>query len=355
MAQEFLGSHPVEPEEDEPGGRAGPAEDGIPPEEMERALEVESNGWDWLEAVEPLAAPALRGMEPEALDARLRELVEKRERWDELFGVLAHGFVQGGLARRLGFANLGQYVRERLGMGRRAVEQRVWLERRMEALPQLRQALARGDVGYEKARLVAGVADFGTVNEWIRRAGGMTCVDLESAVEAARDAQACARERIEVRMPARMAGLLDAALQAAAERCGGPLEPAGCLAVLARHFVEVWGPLLERRDTAWTRVMERDGWRCTAPGCSRPSAQNHHVVLRSRGGTNRPENLTALCAPHHLRGIHGGLIRVSGTAPDGLVWELRSGAPLGGAPRGRMGSSPRCAIPRCPSGTAPVC
>ena len=93
--------------------------------------------------------------------------------------------------------------------------------------------------------------------------------------------------------------------------------------------------------------MERDGGRCTTPGCSRVSAQNHHVVHRSQGGGDDPGNLTAVCAPHHLRGIHGGLIRVSGTAPDSLVWELRSGVRLGRLacvgrwPRAREGTSAR--------------
>jgi hypothetical protein len=326
IAQEFLGSHPVELGEDEQGG---PPKAHIPPEELERALEIESNGWDWLEAVEPVAAPELLEMEPEALDARLMDLIEKRESWDEIFGVLALGFVQRKLAPKLGFAGLGQYLKERLGMGRRAFEQRVWLERRMEELPQLRYAFERGEVSYEKARLVAGVADFDSVNEWIRRAGGMTCADLELAVEGARDAQACARGRFEARVPEQVAGLLNAALRAAAQASSEPLDPAGCLVRLARHFVETWGPLLRRRSTPARRVMERDGWRCKAPGCTRPSAQGHHIVFSSQGGGDDPGNRAALCAPHHLRGIHGGRLRVSGTAPDRLVWELRSGAPFG--------------------------
>ncbi|HZR08223.1 MAG TPA: hypothetical protein VFA79_06550, partial [Myxococcales bacterium] len=35
-----------------------------------------------------------------------------------------------------------------------------------------------------------------------------------------------------------------------------------------------------------------------------------------------PSNLVSICAAHHLRGIHGGLLRVTGSAPDGLVWEF---------------------------------
>src|SRR5574342_449721 len=140
--------------------------------------------------VEPVAAPELAEMGPEALDERLKALLEKRNGWDEAFGVLARGFVQRRLAAKLGFANLGHYLRERLGMSRRAFEQRVWLEKRMEALPQLRHALEQGEVSYEKARRVAGVADFDSVNGWIRRAEGMTCVERTRASAGAEHAQA---------------------------------------------------------------------------------------------------------------------------------------------------------------------
>ncbi len=58
------------------------------------------------------------------------------------------------------------------------------------------------------------------------------------------------------------------------------------------------------------------------PGCSRRAVHSHHIVPRSRGGSDDPENQVALCACHHLRGIHGGYIRVWGRAPGELVWEV---------------------------------
>jgi hypothetical protein len=43
----------------------------------------------------------------------------------------------------------------------------------------------------------------------------------------------------------------------------------------------------------------------------------------------RIETVTALCAFHHLRGVHAGRLRCTGRAPDGLEWQLgiRPGAP----------------------------
>jgi len=34
------------------------------------------------------------------------------------------------------------------------------------------------------------------------------------------------------------------------------------------------------------------------------------------------KNQLCLCAAHHLHGIHEGLMRVTGTAPDELTWEF---------------------------------
>ncbi|MFN2425597.1 MAG: HNH endonuclease signature motif containing protein [Candidatus Binatia bacterium] len=70
-------------------------------------------------------------------------------------------------------------------------------------------------------------------------------------------------------------------------------------------------------------VFARDGFRCTAPGCSSlENLHDHHIVPRSAGGSNEMHNRTTLCAWHHLRAVHGGLARTSGSAPDALDWEL---------------------------------
>ena len=76
-------------------------------------------------------------------------------------------------------------------------------------------------------------------------------------------------------------------------------------------------------------VVERDGYRCAVPGCmSRRNLHDHHLRFRSAGGSDEPVNRITLCAFHHQRCLHAGLLRVSGRAPDGLLFEfgLRPGA-----------------------------
>jgi hypothetical protein len=82
-----------------------------------------------------------------------------------------------------------------------------------------------------------------------------------------------------------------------------------------------------RRKTAsqplQRKVIERDGCRCTVPGCTaRRNLQVNHIRARSHGGPDEEWNLHAVCAAHHLHYIHGGLARVRGRAPGDMVWRL---------------------------------
>jgi hypothetical protein len=58
-------------------------------------------------------------------------------------------------------------------------------------------------------------------------------------------------------------------------------------------------------------------------------ASEARIVFRSRGGSDALADRTTLCAWHHHRGVHVGRVRCTGTAPDGLRFELglRAGRP----------------------------
>ena len=99
----------------------------------------------------------------------------------------------------------------------------------------------------------------------------------------------------------------------------------GLLALL-EDFVATWdhpkgGP--RRRSDA---VYARDGWRCSAPGCTaRRNLEDHHLEYRSRGGVNDLWNRICLCAFHHRLGEHGVLASFEGSAPLGVTVQLGRG------------------------------
>jgi hypothetical protein len=328
VCQEYLGAHPVE----DPGtgeevltspvsGWLAAAKEG---------LEAEYRSWSFLEPAGPVEAPAREEeTDPVHLDAELVRLVGMRRRWDELVGHLGMLLVGLGLWRDMMFASLEHYCAERLGVGVRTLQQRAWLERRLYSLPGLRPALREGRLSYEKARLVARVADDRSLEEWVRRAEGMTCIALRreiAAREEAEEAQMCAWRKLDLRVPRRVVRVVEAAVRAVRKVEGRWLSPGACLARVAQHFVETWKPLLAGRRPRRARVLERDGHWCQVPGCSRLAAHAHHIRPRSLGGGDEPENLVSLCAAHHLHGLHRGWIGVAGRAPGALVWRLGPGA-----------------------------
>ena len=105
-------------------------------------------------------------------------------------------------------------------------------------------------------------------------------------------------------------------LEAAHARAG---IPGSFVHFLVLSFWGTWAPTLGRTN-ACEAILRRDGYECTCPVCTRPSAPGtHHVVFRSRGGGDEPTNQTSPCDWCHLDGVHCARLKVSGDAPD-LVW-----------------------------------
>jgi hypothetical protein len=92
---------------------------------------------------------------------------------------------------------------------------------------------------------------------------------------------------------------------------------------LIEDFVATWDDEDAMPRRPGDEIYVRDGWRCTAPGCtSRRNLEDHHLRYRSRGGDDDPANRVCLCRFHHQRGEHGGLASCRGQAPIEVLWRL---------------------------------
>jgi hypothetical protein len=69
------------------------------------------------------------------------------------------------------------------------------------------------------------------------------------------------------------------------------------------------------------KVLHRDGFACTVPGCrSKRFLTFHHVEPRALGGNHSVENITTICFGHHKH-HHDGALSIVGRAPDlTFVW-----------------------------------
>ncbi|HET9598166.1 MAG TPA: HNH endonuclease signature motif containing protein [Anaeromyxobacteraceae bacterium] len=322
MAQEVLASRPGDPDAVQ---RLGAAFRPVGDAEGTRrvVLETETERWAILEPVAGLPAPDVPfddAASAEEIDRRLRYLARLRRRWDEIVGHCAAVVKRSRMHLRLGFASFRHFAEERLGLEGKTVEQRAKLEERIWRSPALQEARRQG-VSYERLRLLARLPE-GEVASWVARAKALTVVALRREVEGEVERKMRASRRMGVAMPRRIAAVLAAAFDAVRALVGAVLSPGQCLAFIAAHFFETWRPLAKPKRTRSRQVRDRDGGWCQVPGCSRRATHSHHIILRSQGGGDEPENQVALCAWHHLRCIHEGHLRVFGRAPHELTWIL---------------------------------
>jgi hypothetical protein len=319
-AEEYLSSHPA-PADEHADDVLFASEDDV--ESLKERLERENRQWADLAVVDPLKAPQASGeIDPWRIDAELKRHLEKRARWDEVFGHVATLFKQSRAWEPLGFASFSHYCEEGLGMAERTVAQRIALERSLYRIPVLRRALSQKRISYEKARIIARHAEGEEVQAWVEKAETMTCVALRRAMQDKDEAQMCARGAFSVWMTVSVAEVVKGAFRAARAAAKRWLSAGACLVALAEHFIEIWRAQLKQANTLQRRIRARDSHFCQVPGCSRAAVHAHHIKPRSQGGSDDPSNLVSLCAAHHLYGIHGGRMRVTGTAPDNLAWEF---------------------------------
>ena len=357
-----LSSHSI----DDVGSRAVGVQRDVPPGvrdaqtvgALDSALHAVTSGRDHSTAPEvPMT------IEPAELDRRMRATIRRTQRIDWRLGRLLRVCADCHTFRDLGYRSWSAYLAGRCEIGLRKARMLVMLDRHCAKVPALAVAYRRGDVSPLRALTILPVADAGSAPAWIERATIVTLRRLSAEVEWAmarrdRDArtgssgsdtsltppppdadlgdptawQMCALEAdaacdsaVSFMAPGSVVALLWSAIGAFASDTERSWVG---LARLLAHVRHEWERAPRHRDP----VFARDQWRCAVPGCSkRSNLHDHHIRFRSRGGSNELSNRVTICAAHHLHGLHAGIIRATGTAPDAIVWELgvgRDGTPL---------------------------
>jgi hypothetical protein len=79
------------------------------------------------------------------------------------------------------------------------------------------------------------------------------------------------------------------------------------------------------------KVLERDGRKCSVPGCRHGQYLDlHHVKPRAEGGDHDPDMLITLCGVHH-RAAHVGALVVTGSYSSSFAFRHADGKRYGGA------------------------
>ncbi len=299
------------------------------------------------------------------LDRALRAVTGSMQNIDWQLGCLLASFAGERLYRHIGYRCMGAYVSERLGISERKARSLV----RLQAHPadgrgELAEAYRSGRLSWLRALIILPVLSEHTGAAWIKRAGQVTVRRLQDEVRWTTDMRDRTCGMLALKPPALGAALEfsceEAKRQIRAHYPGQPTEgigqptsktttslyfsgPASVIALfqdalraycdpekpgepaweaferILLHVKAQWEGVPRHRNP----IHEREGWRCRVPACSsRRNLQEHHVIFRSRGGDNARSNRISICAWHHLRGIHTGIVRAHGDAEHAIHWRL---------------------------------
>jgi hypothetical protein len=296
------------------------------------------------------------------LDRCLRAAVAMEQRLDAQIGPLLEWVIRRRVYLVLGYPTREAYVSERLGLDPSWGRALVRIERAARASSSLASAYRQGSVTALQARTLAPLVmtDLSErwMEAWVDRAqrftlrrlredvdqallvcetdftsflgsGGIPADGADDEASLVQDreisaSQSAPKETSAVRAyidaeVVRTLRALICTVQRRLERATGRLPTKGeALDAMLEHVFQEWGAIdgAVRKSHA---IFARDGWRCTVPGCSSMrNLHDHHIVFRSAGGSDDLDNRVTLCAFHHLRGVHAGIIRCTGKAPHRL-------------------------------------
>jgi hypothetical protein len=114
------------------------------------------------------------------LDGWLRRLARQEALCRRVLGTIASVFLARRAHHRLGFARIGDYARERLGISGRELQSIARVVAAMRRLPKIRAAFERGDSSWSQLRVLVDAATESTEAAWLSLARNRTVRALDA-------------------------------------------------------------------------------------------------------------------------------------------------------------------------------
>ena len=313
-----------------------------------------------------------------ALHAELKRIAHGRATLDSQEAAALSRADRLEVWREYGYTTLLAYMEAELGYGPHAANERLRVARALLVLPHLRARFDAGELHYSVVRELTRVVIPDTEEPWLAAASGKNVREVEELVSGRRPGDLPDSPRqphVELHKilfeltPAQLALFRQArtalerehtdrltdgeALEALCRRmlsaCDSSQPPAqvaymvcpkcraatqdgaGIVADVTPTDIErvmcdceilgdVEAPVPPRilktvSPRLRRQVLARDHHRCVVPGCRNSrNIEVHHVQFKSRGGSNKMDNLITMCTGHHTM-LHEGRVVMTGKPP----------------------------------------
>ena len=119
-------------------------------------------------------------------DTALKNSIRAMEQAQQCAVLWFGEIMRRGLYRKLGYSSINQYARTELKFSKTRTGDFIQVARKLEQLPEVRESVANGQLGYTKAREIVKVASPETARDWVAEAKGSSRRELERKVADAR-------------------------------------------------------------------------------------------------------------------------------------------------------------------------
>lgn len=279
------------------------------------------------------------GLPIEEIEARLSAAAKRHHLEERNIAYWLLEIEERGLHKKRGFSSIGDYAMELIGIKPRKAQYLVFIASRLEKLPRIREAFDSGELSWTKAREITGVATPATEAKWLEKARVLSNRDLEREARRHAGQDSGAFATVTISMPVEILAMWNDAYELAERLSGTELEKWQVLEPSLAEFLGTHLPsaapgepgegdegveIDDEKELPFAvrqAVFDRDQWQCKFPGCTmRKMLDVHHIVFRSRGGSDDIWNLVCLCRVHHGL-VHRGICKVTGRVGVDLKFE----------------------------------
>ena len=186
-----------------------------------------------------------------------------------------------------------------------------------------REEFKAGNIPWTKAREAVKVATKETEEEWLDKCRNLSNRQLEDEVR--QKLPPVKKKTLVLTLTDDFLEVWEQAREACERQAGKTLSDLQVLDIMCAEVLCTYAltdPMGGKEPTEeyLARILERDGWKCSRPGCEcRTGLTVNHIEKRSQGGPSEDWNLHTVCIACHTD-IETGRLKVSGRAPDGLTW-----------------------------------